>query len=77
LSAVTFLFAFVVAFTFRECSAFARFVEAYAVKLMSLTFWAVSLDFFRNVHVNHVQLPIKETSHLLYFFAYKATNPNF
>jgi hypothetical protein len=77
LSAVTFLFALVVTFTFGECSAFAWLVEAHAVKLMNLTFWTVSLDFFRNVHINHVQLPIKETSLFLYLFAYKATNPKF
>ncbi len=44
---------------------------------MNFTFWAVSLYFFRNVHVNHDQLPIKETHQFLYFMTYKAKSSGF
>ncbi len=71
LSTVTLLFAFVVAFAFCEGSAFARFVEGYTVKLVSFTFWTVSLYFFGNVHGIY-QLCIRETHAFLYFFAYPA-----
>ncbi len=51
LSTVAFFFAFVVAFTFREGSAFSSLVEADGVSSVSFTFWAVSCDFFGNIHV--------------------------
>jgi hypothetical protein len=39
---------------------------------VSFTFRTVCVDFFRNVHVLHYQLPNKETHILLYFMTYKA-----
>ena len=41
------------------------------MNLVSLTFWAVSFDFFRNVHVIHYQLRNKGTYAFLYFFTFK------
>ncbi len=58
-------------FALCECSAFAGFVEAYSVNSVTFTFRTVCVDFFRNVHVNHDQLPIRETHSFLYFMTYK------
>jgi hypothetical protein len=52
LSAVAFLFAFVMAFAFGEGSAFSSLVQANGVSLVSFTFWAVCGDFFWNIHVD-------------------------
>jgi hypothetical protein len=38
---------------------------------VTFTFWTVGVDFFRNVHVFHYQLPNKETHLFLYFMTYK------
>ena len=51
LSTIAFLFAFVVAFTFRESSSFSSLVQANSVSSVSFTFWTVSCDFFGNIHV--------------------------
>ncbi len=50
LATIAFFFTFVMAFTTRECSAFAGFIEAYSMNCVSFTFRTVSVDFFRNIH---------------------------
>ena len=47
------------------------------MNLMNFTFWTVSLNFFRNVHVLHYQLCIKETYAFLYFMTFKAKTNSF
>jgi hypothetical protein len=74
LSAITLLFTFMVAFAFSKSSAFASLIERYSMNAVSFTFWTVCIDFFRNVHVIHYQLCIKETYNLLYLFTYMTKN---
>jgi hypothetical protein len=71
LSAVTFFLTCVGSFTRCECTALASLIEAYSMNSVMFTFRTVSLDFFRSVHVNHYQLPNKETRLFLYFMTYK------
>jgi len=71
LSAVTFFLACVGSFACGECAAFACLVKAYSMNSVMFTFRTVRIDFFRNVHVFHYQLPNKETRFFLYFMTYK------
>jgi len=41
------------------------------VNSVTFTFGTVRIDFFRTVHVNHDQLPIRETHSFLYFMTYE------
>ncbi len=71
MSTVTFLLACVGTFACSKRTAFTSLVEGYSVDCVMLTFRTVSVDFFRNVHVIHYQLPNKETHLLIYFMTYK------
>lgn len=76
LSAVTFLFALVMSFASSERSAFTSLIEGYSMNAVSFTFGTVRIDFFRNVHVVHYQLCIKETYSLLYLFTFTTKTNN-
>ena len=77
LSTISLFFSFVVTFASGECPAFAGFIEAYAMNCVTFTFRAVCVNFFRNVHVLHYQLPNKETRLFLYFMTYKDQTKGF
>jgi hypothetical protein len=71
LSAVAFLFAFVVPFALRHSSAFPSLVQRHGVSLMNFTLWTVRGDFFGNVQLFHYQLANRKHAHSYTFFAPK------
>ena len=71
LSAVSLFFSCVGSLSMSQSSSLSSLVKRYTVNLMNFTFWTVSLDFFRNVHVLHYQLCIEGTYAFLYFFTFQ------
>ena len=70
LPTVTLLLPFMMALTFCQGSALSCLVQAYAVNLMTFTFWTVRANLFWNVHATSLWLAIEKTFTLLYFFRY-------
>jgi hypothetical protein len=70
LPTVTLFLPFMVPFTLGQGSAFSRFIQVYAVNLMTFTLWTVRANLFWNVHALSLWLAIEKTFTLLYFFRY-------